>query len=163
MKPTAKIIKVDSSLKLNELSITMEINVPIYVWSDIDRYGFTIKEDDPYDTLLGGVLMPSMLSPTSAGSLSYALNQVIKDLVSFYGRYTDIPKATLISVLPAGWMRTKTKVFSVYDIYLVYNHNKNSIFEEWDCVLKLIESDPYLKSIIDGDMHDIKDRYTNIK
>ena len=150
MKPTASIIEVEKESAPHLPSITIKINMPIYIWNFMDSLGHILEEDSPYEKLLNGVVLTSQLSPNSAGMLSDNINQELKRLVSFYGRYDRIPVDTMVSLIPQGWMRTKTKKFSRQDLFLIYNSNKNSIFEEWDCLLKEIETLPFFNELLGG-------------
>jgi len=150
LKPSAHIINYDERIAPNLPSVTIKIDMPIYIWNFIDEYGYTIEEDSPYEKLLTGVVLTSQLSPNSAGMISHNINQELKSLVSFYGKYEKIPIETMMSLIPFGWMRTKIKKFSRQDLFLIYNSNKNSIFEEWDCLLKEIEALPFFNELPGG-------------
>ena len=132
-------------------SITIEATLPQYVWSFL-RYGTIALEEDIYKKVISKDFEAKDFSSNSMSLLYKYSNEMLNSLVSFYMDPREIPVDTLMSIISPSYLQTKVIKYSVFDFYLTYKALQGSILEDAKIAIKLIETHPEFKNIIEGNL-----------
>jgi hypothetical protein len=137
-----------------------EINMPRYMWSELDTYTVGVSPTSSESTMYTLVkecadITPDMFVKHTPEMVIRNFAGHVKILEEMYDGRKNIPIHILKSALPEGFMQKRIKAYSYQTLKGIYHYRKNHRLPEWQVICDAIEKLPYASELLFG--CDIKD------
>lgn len=133
----------------------LDINMPRYMWSEIDTYVAGVASTSSESTMY--TLVKECLEVTEDMFSDYTDYYTVKGFREAVGYLTDeygerklIPIERLKTCLPEGWMQRRIKSFSYQTLRSIYYYRKGHRLPEWQTFCDTIERVPYFEELCLG-------------
>lgn len=133
----------------------LDINMPRYMWSEIDTYKVGMCETSSESTMYTLVkecsnIDESMFSYSTPTTAVVDFKGTVDALAESFGERKLIPIDCLKACLPEGWMQRRIRGYSYQALRSMYFYRNNHRLHEWKIICKCIESLPHFEELILG-------------
>lgn len=137
------------------IHVWFEINMPRYIWSELDTYVVGVDPISSESTMYTLVkecknVSTDMFSKNTSIETVIYFRRFVEMLEQLYGSRKNIPIDVLKAGLPEGWMQKRHKVFGYQALRGLYHDRKEHRLPEWQFICSEIEKLPYFEELICG-------------
>ena len=142
---------------MRQIHVWMDINMPRYIWSELDTYHFNTKNScSTMHKLFNAKKEIELDDFVYSKEDINTLNFIIKELNSLRKRYLETKDFNYVirgkRLLPTSFKQKRTVNTNYAELINIYNQRKNHrLKEEWqDVFCKWCEELPYFKQFLEG-------------